>query len=183
MEPNEEEELTDGTSADLPRVALLVDYPVLLRAIHGIDADAGPDIPKLVARACALGPLYCARAYGAWYDVDDAQQAFTSGLDPVFVPPVGPGAVPTTTALVADGLNLIRSGQAQILALSGDDRLLPLVALARSAGVAVEMVAHSCAVDGPVLHLAQAAEPAAAFLRVPLRSERYRRKLGPAAKA
>ena len=56
-----------------------------------------------------------ARAFGAWYDVDEASAAFSEGLDPVFVPPAGPGNVPTTSALIVDGLSLLKSGQVQVL--------------------------------------------------------------------
>jgi len=95
----------------------------------------------------------------------------------VFVPPAGPGPAPTTTSLVADGLSLIRLGQIQALALSGDDRLLPLVATAHAAGLPVGLLAHSCQPDGPCLKLAAAAEPAEAYLRTPTRAERYRRSV------
>jgi hypothetical protein len=154
---------------------LLVDYPVLLRAIRGVEPDAVPRLGAMVARARALGPLLVARAYGAWYDLDEARGAFAEGVDPVFVPPVAAGSVPTTTALVADGLALIRAGQVRALALSGDDRLLPLAAAARAARLDLALIAHSCAPDGPCLKLASVAEPATAFARAPTRAERYRR--------
>src|SRR5919199_3576719 len=89
-----------------PGVVLLVDYPVLLRAMRATDPNAVPELTGLVRRAASFGPILSARGYGAWYDVDEALTAFTAGLDPVFVPPAGPGSVPTTTALVADGLTL-----------------------------------------------------------------------------
>lgn len=161
--------------ASLPRVALMVDYPVLLRAIRAAEADAVPRLGDIVRRARALGSVLVSRAYGAWYDVDEATTAFSEGLDPVYVPPAGPGNVPTTSALVADGLALLQSGQIQALALSGDDRLLPLVAAAHEAGVPVVLVAHACQPDGPCVKLATAAEPAAAFARTMSRAERYRR--------
>jgi hypothetical protein len=157
------------------RVALLVDYPVLLRAIRAVDADAVPRLAEMVRRARTFGAVFVARGYGAWYDVDEATAAFNEGLDPVFVPPAGPGTVPTTSALVADGLSLLRSGQVQALALSGDDRLLPLVAAARATGQPVTLIAHSCQPDGPCLKLATYAEPAAAYARAMTRAERYRR--------
>src|SRR6185295_3729108 len=97
------------------------------------------------------------------------------GLDPVFVPPAGPGNVPTTSALVADGLALLTSGQVQALALSGDDRLLPLMAAAHAADVPVALIAHACQPDGPCLKLATFADPAAGFARIMTRAERYRR--------
>ena len=157
------------------RVALLVDYPVLLRAIRVTDPDVVPDLARMVERAKALGVVYAARAYGAWYDTDEARVAYSAGVDPVFVPPVGPGSVPSTTALVADGQALISSGQAQALALCGDDRLLPLAAAAHAAGLPVALIAHRCAPDGPCVRLATFAEPAAAYARVLTRAERYRR--------
>jgi hypothetical protein len=157
------------------RVALLVDYPALLRATRAVDADAVPRLADIVRSAAALGPIHVARGYGAWYDVDEASAAFSAGLDPVFVPPVGPGNVPTVPSLVADGLALLRSGQVHALALSGDDRLLPLVAAAHAEGIPVALVAHSCAPDGPCLKLADSAEPAATFARTMTRAERYRR--------
>jgi hypothetical protein len=148
---------------------------VLLRAIRTADADAVPRLADIVRSAAELGPIHVARGYGAWYDVDEASAAFSAGLDPVFVPPVGPGNVPTVAALVADGLALLRSGQVQALALSGDDRLLPLVAAAHAEGVPVALVGHSCLPDGPCLKLAEFAEPAATFARSMTRAERYRR--------
>jgi len=162
-------------SALQTRVALLVDYPVLLRAIRGVEADAVPRLGDMVRRARTFGAVFVARAYGAWYDVDEASAAFSEGLDPVFVPPAGPGNVPTTSALVVDGLSLLKSGQVQVLALSGDDRLLPLVAAAHAAGLTVVLIAHSCLPDGPCLKLAADAEPAAVYARAMSRSERYRR--------
>jgi len=102
-----------------PHVALLVDYPVLLRAIRATDPDAVARLGDVVRRARTLGSVFVSRAYGAWYDVDEATAAFSEGLDPVYVPPAGPGNVPTTSALVADGLALLTTGQIQALALSG----------------------------------------------------------------
>jgi hypothetical protein len=155
--------------------ALLIDYPVLLRAVRATALDTGPRLSLIVARARALGPLLVARAYGAWYDLEEARGAFTEGVDPVFVPPVSAGSVPTTTALVADGLALIRAGQIRALALSGDDRMLPLVAAAHAAKLEVALIAHSCAPDGPCLKLADVAEPVSAFTRGLSRAGRYRR--------
>jgi hypothetical protein len=157
------------------RVALLIDYPALLRAVRASDPDAVPRLADIVRRARTLGPVLVARAYGAWYDVDEASVAFSAGLDPVFVPPVGPGNVPTLSSLIVDGLSAIRAGQVQALALSGDDRLLPLVAAARGEDLPVALIAHSCQPDGPCLKLAEFAEPAAAFGRAVTRAERYRR--------
>src|SRR5258708_35195065 len=99
--------------------------------------------------ARTLGWVGASRAYGAWYDVDEATAAFNEGLDPVFVPPAGPGNVPTTSVLLADGLSLVKSGQVQALALSGDDRLLPLITTAHDGGIPVALIAHSCQPDGP----------------------------------
>jgi len=157
------------------RVALLVDYPVLMRAVRATDPDAVPRLGDIMRRARTLGSVVVSRAYGAWYDVDEATAAFNEGLDPVFVPPAGPGNVPTTSALLADGLALLKSGQVQALALSGDDRLLPLIEAARAAGVPVALVAHSCQPDGPCVKLATSAEPASEFVRTMTRAERYRR--------
>jgi NYN domain-containing protein len=169
---------SDDAAAPEPlRVGLLVDYPVLLRAVRASDPDAVPRLSLLVQRARTLGPVYVARAYGAWYDLDEALSAFGQGVDPAFVPPVGPGSAPTTTALVADGLTLIRTQQVQALALSGDDRLLPLVAAAHAEGLPVGLVAHSCLPDGPCLKLADFAEPAQAYARAVSRAERYRRSV------
>jgi hypothetical protein len=157
------------------RVALLVDYPVLMRAVRAIDADAMPRLDLLVRRAGVLGPVLVSRAYGAWYDKDEALNAFTSGIDPVFVPPAGPGSVPSTSAVVTDGLSMIRSGQAQALALSGDDRLLPLITVAHAEGLPIALLAHSCRADGPCIPLATLTEPVSAFIRPITRAERYRR--------
>ncbi len=139
------------------------------------DPDAVPRLVELVRRAAVMGPVHVARAYGAWYDAEEATTAFSAGLDPVFVPPAGPGSVPTMTSLIADGLNLIRNKQVEALALSGDDRLLPLITEAQTENIAVSLVAHSCAPDGPCLKLVESAEPAAAFARTITRAERYRR--------
>jgi len=156
-------------------VALLIDYPTLLRGVRGSEPEAVPRLADIVRRARTLGPVFVARAYGAWYDVDEASVAFSAGIDPVFVPPVGPGTVPTLSALVVDGLAFIRSGQVQALAVSGDDRLLPLVAAAHAEGLPVALIAHSCQPGGPCMKLAELAEPAAAFARAVTRAERYRR--------
>jgi hypothetical protein len=163
------------------RVALLVDYPVLMRAVRATDSDAVPRLADIVRHARAIGSVVVSRAYGAWYDVDEATTAFTEGLDPVFVPPAGPGNVPTSSALIADGLALLSSGRVDALALSGDDRLYPLVAAAHAQGVPVALIAHSCQPDGPCLKLADSAEPATAFARTMTRAERYRRPTSPAA--
>src|SRR5579859_6931272 len=120
-----------------PHVALLVDYPVLLRAIRATDPDAVPRLGDIVRRARTLGSVFVSRAYGAWYDVDEATTAFSEGLDPVYVPPAGPGNVPSTSALVAEGLALVESGQVQALAVSGDDRLLPLLSAAHAAAIPI----------------------------------------------
>jgi len=157
------------------RVALLVDYPVLMRAVRATDPDAVPRLGDIMRRARTLGSVVVSRAYGAWYDVDEATTAFNEGLDPVFVPPAGPGNVPTTSALLTDGMALLKSGQVQALALSGDDRLLPLITAAHAAAVPVALVAHSCLPDGPCVELAENAEPASAFVRTMTRAERYRR--------
>ena len=148
-----------------------------MRAIHASDPDAVPRLDLLVQRARSLGAIYVARAYGAWYDVDESLSAFQQGLDPAFVPPVGPGNAPTTPALVADGLMLIRTQQVQALALSGDDRLLPLIAAAHAERLPVGLVGHACVPGGPCLKLADFAEPAAAFARGVSRAERYRRSV------
>jgi hypothetical protein len=148
-----------------------------LRAIRASDPDAVPRLSLLVQHARTLGSIYVARAYGAWYDLDESLSAFAQGLDPAFVPPVGPASAPTTTALVADGLLLMRTQQVQALALSGDDRLLPLIAAAHAEGLPVGLVAHSCLPDGPCLKLADFAEPAEAFARGVSRGERDRRSV------
>jgi hypothetical protein len=158
-----------------PRVGLLVDYPILMRAVRATDPDAVPRLAEMLAHARALGPVVVSRAYGAWYDVDEATTAFTEGLDPVFVPPAGPGNVPTASALIADGVAFLKSGQVQSLALSGDDRLLPLLLAAQAERIPVALIAHSCAPDGPCVKLATTAEPAANFARAMTRAERYRR--------
>lgn len=157
------------------RVGLLVDYPVLLRAVRAALPDAVPRLDDVVQRARTLGGIYVARAYGAWYDVEEATAAFSAGLDPVFVPPAGPGNVPTTSALLADGLALVRDERVQALAVSGDDRLLPLLTAAETAGMPVVLIAHACQTGGPCLALAESAEPASAFARAMTRAERYRR--------
>ena len=157
------------------RVALLVDYPVLMRAVRAVSPDAVPRLGDIVRRARSLGAVLISRAYGAWYDLDEATNAFTEGLDPVFVPPVGPGSVPSTSALIADGMNILKSEQIQVFALSGDDRLLPLITAAHDAGVPVALIAHSCQPDGPCVKLAMLAEPAEEYAREMTRAERYRR--------
>ncbi len=152
-----------------------MDYPVLLRAVRALEADAVPRLNDIVRTARELGAVFISRAYGAWYDIDEATAAFTAGLDPVFVPPVGPGNVPTTAALVGEGQSILRSGQVQALALSGDDRLLPLMQSAQELDVPVALIAHACLPDGPCLKLAESAIPASEFLRTISRAERYRR--------
>jgi hypothetical protein len=148
---------------------------VLLRAVRAIDTDAVPRLGDIVRTARELGAVYISRAYGAWYDIEEATAAFTAGLDPVFVPPLGPGNVPTTQALVADGQTLLQQGTVQELVLSGDDRLLPLMVTAEEMGVPVSLVAHACHADGPCLKLAETEIPASEFLRTITRAERYRR--------
>jgi hypothetical protein len=85
--------------------------------------------------------------------------------------------VPTTSALIADGLALLKAEEMRVeaLALSGDDRLLPLMTAAQTEGVPVALIAHACQSDGPCLPLAVSAEPASAFVRQMTRAERYRR--------
>jgi hypothetical protein len=146
-----------------------------MRAVRAVDPDAVPRLDDIVRRARTLGAVFAARAYGAWYDVDEATTAFNAGLDPVFVPPAGPGNVPSTSALIADGFSLLKSGQIEALVLSGDDRLLPLVAVTHADGIPLALIAHSCQPDGPCLKLVSNAEPASAFVRALKRSERYRR--------
>jgi hypothetical protein len=146
-----------------------------MRAVRAVDPDALPRLEDVVRRAGALGQVMVSRAYGAWYDLDEATAAFNAGVDPVFVPPAGPGNVPSASALVADGLALLKNEHVDALALSGDDRLLPLVATAHADSVPMMLIAHSCAADGPCLKLVADAEPAAAYVRVMTRAERYRR--------
>jgi hypothetical protein len=165
----------DAEQVRQPRVALLVDYPILMRAVRGIDPEAVPRLADIVRAARELGAVMVARAYGAWYDVDEATTAFTEGLDPVFVPPAGPGVVPTTGRLVSDGLSLLETEVVDALALSGDDRLLPLVEAAVHKGLPVSLIAHSCQPEGPCLVLATSSQPAAGFARQLTRAERYRR--------
>jgi hypothetical protein len=107
--------------------------------------------------------------------VDEATAAFSEGLDPVFVPPLGPGNVPTISALINDGLNIVKDGAADVLALSGDDRLMPLLSAARDEEIRVALIAHACQPDGPCLPLADSAIPASDFVRTITRAERYRR--------
>jgi hypothetical protein len=152
-----------------------VDYPVLLRAVHAIDVESVPRLSDVVRAARALGGVYVSRAYGAWYDIDEQTVAFSAGLDPVFVPPLGPGNVPTTNALLTEGQAILKSGQVDVLALSGDDRLLPLMTSAQELGVPVALIAHACQPDGPCLKLAATETPASEFMRSVTRSERYRR--------
>lgn len=163
-------------------VALLVDYPILLRAVRATDAEAVPDLARLVARASRWGSLLAARAYGAWYDVDEAAAAFAAGVDPTFVPPTGPGVAPTTTALVADGVLLVLERPISHLVVAGDDRLLPLLAFARAHGVEVSLCGFSGRASGPCTRLATTVEPAAAFARGLSRGERYRRPVVPLAR-
>jgi hypothetical protein len=132
-------------------------------------------LADIVDHTRSLGAIVVSRAYGAWYDVEEATLAFTEGLDPRFVPPAGPGNVPTTSALVSDGLTLLEADLVDAFALSGDDRLLPLVSAAHEEGLPVLLVAHACQPDGPCLPLADAAEPAAEFSRAMTRAERYRK--------
>jgi len=146
-----------------------------MRAVRATDPDAVPRLGDILSRARTLGSVVVSRAYGAWYDVDEATTAFNEGLDPVFVPPAGPGNVPTIGALLAEGLSLVHSDQVQGLALSGDERLLPLISVAHREGIPVALIAHSCQPDGPCVKLALSAEPASAFVRMMSRAERYRR--------
>jgi len=157
------------------RVALLVDYPVLMRAVRAVDSEAVPRLGDIVLAARALGAVFVSRAYGAWYDIDEATAAFSDGLDPVFVPALGPGNVPTTSALLADGLSIVQQGLVDVLALSGDDRLLPLLSAADEEEMPVALIAHACQPDGPCLPLASSATPASDFVRTITRAERYRR--------
>lgn len=157
------------------RIALLVDYPVLLRAVRAVDAEAVPRLGDIVRAARALGAVYVSRAYGAWYDPEEATVAFSDGLDPVFVPPIGAGNVPTTSALITDAMTILRQEQATALALCGDDRLLPVLVEAEADGVPVALIAHACQPDGPCMPLAASAAPASDFLRAITRAERYRR--------
>jgi hypothetical protein len=166
---------TDNATSRPKRVALLVDYPVLMRAVRAVSPDAVPRLADVVRRAQTLGAVFISRAYGAWYDLDEATNAFSEGLDPVFVPPLGPGNVPSTSALITDGMSTLETGQVQALALSGDDRLLPLLSAAQERGVPVALIAHACAPDGPCVKLAVWADPAAEFVRAMTRAERYRR--------
>jgi hypothetical protein len=152
-----------------------VDYPVLLRAVRAVDPEAVPRLGDIVRAARALGAVFVSRAHGAWYDVDEATAAFSEGLDPVFVPPVGPGNVPTASALIADGMSILKQGRVQTLALSGDDRLLPLMNAAAAEGIPVALIAHACQPEGPCLELATSASPAAEFVRTISRGERHRR--------
>jgi hypothetical protein len=168
------------TQPDQIRVALLVDYPVLMRAVRATNPDAVPRLGDIVKRARQLGAVVISRAYGAWYDVDEATNAFTEGLDPRFVPPAGPGSVPTTTTLISEGLGLIEGDLVDAVVVSGDDRLLPVLAAAHGAGLPVWLIAHACKSDGPCLPLAHVAEPASDYSRAMTRAERYR-KPSPAA--
>ncbi len=156
-------------------MALLVDYPVLLRAVRAVDPDAVPRLSDIVRASRAMGAVFVARAYGAWYDIDEATAAFSEGLDPVFVPPLGPGNVPTTNALITEGLAIVRQGSADVLAISGDDRLLPVLSAADDEDLPVALIAHACQPDGPCLPLACSATPASEFVRTITRAERYRR--------
>jgi hypothetical protein len=165
----------DSAPAPLNRVALLVDYPVLLRAVRAVEAEGVPRLADIVRAARELGAVFISRAYGAWYDIEEATAAFSAGLDPVFVPPAGPGSVPTLAALLTDGQAILRQEQADVLALCGDDRLLPLMLSAQEAGVRVGLIAHACLADGPCLKLAETQIPAAEFVRTITRAERYRR--------
>ena len=122
-----------------------------------------------------MGAVFIARAYGAWYDIDEATSAFSEGLDPVFVPPLGPGSVPTTNALISEGLAIVQQGSADVLAISGDDRVLPVLSAAEEEDVPVALIAHACQADGPCLPLATSAVPASDFVRTITRAERYRR--------
>ena len=77
--------------------------------------------------------------------------------------------------LINDGLGIVRQGAADVLAINGDDRLLPLLSAAAEEGVPVMLIAHACQADGPCLPLAANAMPASDFVRTITRAERYRR--------
>ena len=156
-------------------MALLVDYPVLLRAVRAVDPDAVPRLGDIVRASREMGAVFLARAYGAWYDIDEATSAFSEGLDPVFVPPLGPGNVPTTSALITEALAIVRQASADVLAISGDDRLLPVLSAADEADLPVALIAHACQAYGPCLPLASSAMPASDFVRTITRAERYGR--------
>jgi hypothetical protein len=64
------------------RVALLVDYPVLMRTDRTVAAEVVPRLGDIVLAARDLGTVFISRAYGAWYDIDEATVAFSEGLDP-----------------------------------------------------------------------------------------------------
>lgn len=157
------------------RIALLVDFPSLMRGVRAVSPEAVPDLEALVERARSICSIYTARAYGAWYDADEALAAFSAGVDPVFVPPAGPALVPSAAALIVDGLSLLHSGQVDALALAGDDRLLPLIAAAQTRGLQIALLGHTCRTGGPCLRLASEAEPAATYAHLPTRAEKYRR--------
>jgi len=146
-----------------------------MRAVRAVESEAVPRLGDIVGAARELGAVFISRAYGAWYDIDEATIAFTEGFDPVFVPPLGPGNVPTTSALISDGLNVVKQGLVDVLALSGDDRLLPLLTAAHEEDLPIALIAHACQPDGPCLPLANSASPASDFLRAITRAERYRR--------
>ncbi len=146
-----------------------------MRAVRAVDAEAVPRLGDIVRASRALGAVFISRAYGAWYDSDEATTAFSEGLDPVFVPPLGPGNVPTTSALISEGMAIVRQGSADVLAISGDDRLLPLLTAAEEEELPVALIAHACQADGPCLPLASSAMPASDFVRTITRAERYRR--------
>jgi hypothetical protein len=146
-----------------------------MRAVRTLDADAMPRLGDIVRASRELGAVFISRAYGAWYDSDEATAAFSDGLDPVFVPPLGPGNVPTTHALITDGMAILRQGTADMLAISGDDRILPLLSAAAEEELPVALIAHACQPDGPCLPLAASAMPASDFVRTITRAERYRR--------
>jgi hypothetical protein len=140
-----------------------------------VEPEAVPRLADIVRAARELGAVFISRAYGAWYDIDEATAAFSAGLDPVFVPPAGPGNVPTINALIADGQSILKQNQVQELVLSGDDRLLPLMLTADELDIPVSLIAHACQPDGPCMKLADSAVPAAEFTRTITRAERYRR--------
>src|SRR5258708_12792050 len=98
-----------------------------MRAVRAVAPDGVPRLGDIVTRARALGAVVISRAYGAWYDVDEATLAFTEGLDPVFVPPAGPGQVPSSSALVPEGVGLLTADRVHVLALTGDDPPLPSI--------------------------------------------------------
>ena len=85
-------------------------------------APRRPQIRNLWTASSTCRFNICVAVSPAWYHINEATVAFSEGLDPVFVPPLGPGNVPTTSALISDGLEIVRQGTADVLAISSDDR-------------------------------------------------------------